>query len=82
MQKHWRELVEGAGFPPPFIGGGLGQTPWWRRAQVEAWKDGARFDGEATPQIVEKRAVPANDPAPRPLSSSTRVSALLAAAGG
>lgn len=88
FQRHWRSLrhpVTGAPFPQPFVGGERGGRPWWRRAQVEAWIDGAAVGSLAadTPRHPTQREPgPSadNDAASPPRSD--RAAALRAMAGG
>jgi hypothetical protein len=89
LQRNWRGLP---GFPPPFVGGEKGGRPWWRAADVEAWKGGKRWDdqgraassSEALGQLESPTNVvtlrPDNDPIPAPRGSVA--SRLIAAAGG
>jgi len=85
LQRHWRAMVQGEGFPAPFHGVRKGQRPRWLVAALVAWME-ARSAGQITPLRVvapPQPARPANAPAAeQPRHSADRVSALLAAAGG
>lgn len=80
VQKTWRKLP---GFPPPFIGGGKGERPWWVAEDIEAYKRGRRWpaagEGQAAP--APDAAPIANDPTPRRVRTDP-VNRLRAAAGG
>jgi hypothetical protein len=82
LGRNWRTYRHpGTGelFPRPFVGAELGQRPWWRRAAIEAWKDGASASGNPGSTAPPTDPPPANDPTPRQYNS--RVDALRAAAG-
>jgi hypothetical protein len=81
LQRNWRTLehpASGELFPRPFVGGERGQRPWWRRAAIEAWKDGAAAPGNPGSTSPPTDPSPANDPTPR---RTSRAEALRAAAG-
>lgn len=88
LQRRWRGLVATAGFPAPFVGAARGASPWWRAAEIEAWKAGARFDGapqsDLSPVVApaQPSTTVANDVRPREIRAGGRVAQLLAAAGG
>lgn len=81
FSRNWRTLTHPATlatFPQPFVGAELRGRPRWRRAAIEAWKDGAPSPGAETRGDPAQRA--ANDAAPLPRTD--RVDALVAFAGG
>lgn len=93
FRKAWRRLVVDEGFPRPFVGAEKGGRPWWRVADIEAWK-GAKAAGvhrarpTATRGDLAQRpnagAEPAaaNDPVAPVLTPGDLAARLLAAAGG
>jgi hypothetical protein len=78
--RNWRGLVEADGLPKPFIE----HRPWWSRAAVRAWKDGAQGVRRiAQPTFAPIDAVIANDPDPIcEVGDLDRFARLIAAAGG
>lgn len=87
--KVWRRLRDDHGFPSPFIGAGKGQRPWWRVADIEAWKAAQAARSVAvsivtaadSPAQRQAEAEPANDPVARPPRRGDLVARLVAAAG-
>jgi hypothetical protein len=90
--REWRALVVDEGFPLPFAGGGKRQRPWWRVADIEAWKQRKSLGlphpkAPATRGNLAQRPAPiggppaANDRVAPPLRSGDLAAQLLAAAG-
>lgn len=97
FQKGWRRLVAEDGFPRPFVGADKGGRPWWRVADIEAWKaakaagvnrwrpaPAPATNGDLAQRQARPEAPPeaANDPVARPLAPGDLAAQLLAAAGG
>ncbi len=75
LQRHWRTEP---GFPPPFVGGGKGQSPRWALAALNDFKQGRRWSPtEAAPVARSAAYAPANDPVRVPISDD--VAALISA---
>lgn len=89
FQKAWRRLVASEGFPRPFVGAQKGGQPWWRIADIEAWK-AAKAAGLAQPTPATGGNLPqrhapiqaANDPVATEIPPGDLAAQLLAAAGG
>lgn len=96
--KTWRRMRREEGFPSPFVGDRPGGRPWWRVADIEAWKARRAAAGQPAPRATagdspaQRRnagtdpipvpETPANDPVAHARASGNRVAQLLAAAGG
>lgn len=80
LQRHWRELVDEAGFPTPYIGWRKRARPRWRADALEAWQTGARFEPSA-PIYQDARDTPST-PASGTAEPEDYVAQLLRAAGG
>lgn len=88
--KAWRRLREAEGFPSPFVGDAKGARPWWRIADIEAWK-AARAAGltprrrpttSDNPAQFQGAGAAANDTVAHPLTPGDLAARLFAAAGG
>lgn len=93
FQKAWRRLARDEGFPQPFVGAEKGGHPWWRVADIEAWKalkaaGATKIRPAVAGSPAQRRNAgtaepePANDPVARPILPGDLAAQLLAAAGG
>lgn len=87
LQRHWRQLVDEAGFPPPYLGWSKGKHPRWATKRLAEWIEGHGRGERAVgiggiPQLDAPKPA-ANDAVRKDfLAADDPVAALLAAAGG